>query len=319
MIVDKISLAVITGPTGVGKTGLSLRLARRFDAEIISADSVQVYRLLDIGSAKPSAGERREVPHHMIDVADPDEDFDAARYRAMALDRCREIIRRGKRVLVVGGTGLYIKALLKGLFPAPPVSLKVRERLKEEAREAGPAHMHERLAAVDPESAERIHPNDTYRIVRALEVFELTKQPLSHFQNQHRFRTGPFRSIMIGLTIERKTLYERIDERVDQMMRDGFVEEVQRLLRMGYGPDLKSMQSIGYRHLVRYARGETSLEEAVDTLKRDTRRFAKRQYTWFRGQPDLEWFDITKAHEIQERLEEFYETAQPDQAGANLH
>ena len=314
-----ISLAVVTGPTGIGKTGLSLRLARRFNAEIVNADSVQVYRLLDIGSAKPTPEEREAVVHHLIDVADPDEDFDAARYRDLALQSVRDITRRGKRVLVVGGTGLYIKALLKGLFPAPPVSLEIRERLREEADDAEPGEMHERLRAVDPEAAERIHPHDIYRITRALEVFELTSRPLTRFQDQHRFRTSQFRHVMIGLTTGRESLYERIDRRVDAMIRDGLVEEVQGLIKRGYGSELKSMQTIGYRHVVQYLDGGMSLAEAMETLKRDTRRFAKRQYTWFRGQPELEWFDSAAEDEIRERLEAFYETAPAGRAEANPH
>ncbi len=301
------SLAVITGPTGIGKTGAALDLAERFGAEIVNADSVQVYRFMDIGSAKPSVEERARVRHHLIDVTAPDEDFDAARYRGLAAAAVDDIAGRGKRVIVAGGTGLYIKALLGGLFQAPPVSEEVRRVLKEETRRMGEAAMYERLVRVDPSSAERIHPNDVYRILRALEVFEQTGTPVSVLRRQHGFARTPYRFLLLGLAMDRTVLYERIDRRVDSMLEQGLVVEVEGLLDRGYGPELKSMQSIGYRHVTEYLSGRRSLDETAEKLKVDTRRFAKRQYTWFRAQPELVWTDSGNTDAIAAAVGRFFD------------
>jgi tRNA dimethylallyltransferase len=306
MTAPPTSLVVLTGPTGIGKTSTAIDLARRFGMEIVGADSVQVYRYMDIGSAKPTAEERASVRHHLIDVADPDEPFDAARYRELASRAIASIHERGKRVLVAGGTGLYIKALLKGLFKAPPVSEEIRSRIKEAAARDGSEALHRRLKEVDPEAASRIHPNDAYRITRALEVYEQTGRPISFFQREHRFSSGPYRSIMIGLTVNRAILYERINRRVDMMMEQGLVDEVKKLLSMGYGFHLKSMQSIGYRHIGEFLAGRVALDETVEQLKQDTRNFSKRQYTWFRAQQELEWFQPDRMEPIHERVAGFF-------------
>ena len=306
MTASSISLVVLTGPTGIGKTSTAIDLARRFDMEIVGADSIQVYRCMDIGSAKPTAEERASVRHHLIDVADPDEDFDAARYRELAGRAIVSIHERGKRVLLAGGTGLYIKALLKGLFKAPPVSEDIRSRIKEAAARDGSEELHRRLNEVDPEAAARIHPNDAYRITRALEVYEQTGKPISFFQKEHRFSSGPYRSIMVGLTVNRAILYERINRRVDMMMDQGLVDEVKKLLSMGYGLHLNSMQSIGYRHIGDYLEDRVTLDETVEQLKQDTRNFSKRQYTWFRAQPELEWFQPDRMEPIYDRVADFF-------------
>lgn len=303
---SSISLVVLTGPTGIGKTGAAIELARRFGMEIVGADSVQVYRYMDIGSAKPTVEEQMRVRHHLIDVADPDELFDAARYRELAAHAISDVHKRGKRVLVVGGTGLYIKALLKGLFKAPPVSGEVRSRIKEAATREGSEALHRRLNEVDPEAASRIHPNDVYRMTRALEVYEQTGKPISFFQKEHRFSCGSYRSIMLGLTVSRAILYERINRRVDMMMEQGLLDEVKRLVSMGYGFHLKSMQSIGYRHMGDHLSGRLGLDDAVEELKKDTRNFSKRQFTWLRAQKELEWLQPDRMDPIMERVEEFF-------------
>jgi tRNA dimethylallyltransferase len=284
-------LVVILGPTAVGKTAVGLRLAEQIGAEIISADSAAVYRGMDIGTAKPTAEERARVRFHLIDVAEPDEPFTAARFRELALEAMREIQARGKRVLIVGGTGLYLRVLLHGFSLAPPPrDPTIRKRLQQEAREQGLPALYARLQQVDPKAAARIHPNDAVRIIRALEVYEMTGKPLSEWQ--HR-ADSELPALKLGLTMPRPLLYRRINERVDQMMAQGFLQEVQNLLSKGYNRDLPALKGLGYRHLIAYLMGEMGLEEAVALWKRDTRRFAKRQMTWFRREPGILWLDAS--------------------------
>ncbi len=287
--VEKPKIIIIAGPTGAGKTHLAITLARQLDGEIVGADSMQIYRAMDIGTAKPTPAERAAATHHMIDIVDPDADYDAAAYADAAGSVVRQIIGRGRLPLVVGGTGLYIKALVHGLFEEGPSDPAVRRQLKQIAETAGSAALHQRLAAVDSQAAGRIHPNDTYRIVRALEVFEVTGETLSAFQWRHRFKEPRFNPFTIGVSWPRPVLYDRINQRVDMMMNHGFEAEVRRLLSQGYHGGLKSMQSLGYRHLTGFINGETSLQEAVRTLKRDHRRYAKRQLTWFGADPSVHW------------------------------
>jgi tRNA dimethylallyltransferase len=280
---------VICGPTAVGKTAAGIRLAAAVGGEIISADSMQVYRGMDIGTAKPSAAERTAVRHHLIDILDPDESFDAAQFARMGREIVRGLHRRRKVPVIVGGTGLYIKALLAGLFRSDAGVLEVRRRLRAEAGAHGLAALHARLAACDPAAARRIHPNDAVRILRALEVFEATGRPLSQLQREHRFGDTPFAALKVGLSVERKDLYQRIDRRVEAMVAAGLEAEVRTLIAKGYGPELKSMQSIGYSHMTAFIGGSVSREECLRTLKRDTRRFAKRQLTWFRADLQIAW------------------------------
>jgi len=297
----KPKVIVVCGPTASGKTAFAIELAEALNGEIISADSMQVYRYMDIGTAKPTAEERLRIPHHMIDVVDPDEPFDAEKYTAMARGAIAGTRTRNLIPFVAGGTGLYIKALVHGLFQLPPMDTEIRVQLKAEAEALGIHSLYQRLTRLDPESAARIHRNDTYRILRALEVYELTGRPLSEFQHTHRFGDSPFDVLKIGLRMEREILYQRIDRRVDAMVDAGLVEEVKGLLDRGYTADLKSMQSIGYRHMGDYLQGRTPWDEAVRTLKRDTRRFAKRQMTWFRADPDIIWMNpehITSASRL---------------------
>jgi tRNA dimethylallyltransferase len=285
----KTKLVVVCGPTGSGKTGFAIRLARQFRGEIVGADSMQIYRHMDIGTAKPTPAEQAAAPHHMIDVVDPDQDFDAAAYATMATDRIRRIIARGGTAFVVGGTGFYIKALIHGLFEDGPSDPAVRRRLKQQAESAEPGVLHHRLEAVDRAAAARIHPNDTYRIIRALEVFAVTGEPLTVFQQRHGFREQRFDTLEIGLAWPRPILYDRINRRVEAMMAQGFMDEVRQLLASGYGSDLKSMQSLGYRHLAAVVRGDAALADAVTHLKRDHRRYAKRQLSWFGNRNAVHW------------------------------
>ena len=312
----KTKIIVICGPTGVGKTGFAIRLATPFQGEIVGADSMQVYRYMDIGTAKPDAEERRQAPHHLIDFVDPAVPFDAARYVTLADRAISDIADRGGLPMVAGGTGFYIKALLHGLFKGRTADAQVIARLEEEARRTGPAVLHQRLSRVDPDAARRIHPNDRFRVIRALEVFETTGRPISHFHRDHRFVSHRYTALKLGLTMAREKLYDRINRRVDLMMDMGLLNEVEKLITMGYDCRLKTMQSIGYRHVCEYLGGATSFEEMVDLLKRDTRRYAKRQYTWFRKQPDIIWVDPGDTAGAVERVRRFMEeTGQKNPAG----
>ncbi|MEJ5357274.1 MAG: tRNA (adenosine(37)-N6)-dimethylallyltransferase MiaA [Desulfobacterales bacterium] len=304
-------VVVLCGPTAAGKTAVGIRLARELDGEIVSADALQVYRRLNLGTAKPTPEERALVAHHLIDVVEPDEPFDAARYVALARPAVADILRRGKIPLVVGGTGLYIRALLHGLFPAPAVDPAVRVRLAAELTARGAEALHARLAQCDPETARRLHPRDTARILRALEVFEATGRPISVLQRAHRFADSPYASRVFGLRLERAALYARIDRRVEEMLAAGLEDEVRGLLAAGFSPALKPMQALGYRHIVAWLEGRIPREEAVRTMKRDTRRYAKRQLTWFRATPGIRWFSPEDLPAILAACREFLASLRP--------
>ncbi len=282
-------IVVFCGPTGVGKTAMSLQAAKAFDGEIINADSMQVYQELDIGTAKPTAEEQGAAPHHLIDILSPTEEFDAARFVGLAKTVISDIDAQGKIPLVVGGTGFYIKALIYGLPETAATDPVVRRQLKRELEQLGPQRLYDRLQKVDSVTADRLHPNDTFRVIRALEVFEATGEPLSEIHAKHRFEAKRYDVLKIGLNLERSELYARIDQRVLQMMDAGFLQEVEALLNKGYGADLKSMQALGYRHMSAFLRGGVSWEEAVTTMQRDTRHYAKRQLTWFKKDPEIHW------------------------------
>ncbi|MEW6665491.1 MAG: tRNA (adenosine(37)-N6)-dimethylallyltransferase MiaA [Thermodesulfobacteriota bacterium] len=284
---EKQKLVVITGPTASGKSSMAVKLALRFGAEIVNADSMQVYRGMDVGTAKPSLEERQGIPHHLLDVVEPNEQFNAALYRSHALEALREIRERGKTAFVVGGTGLYIKSLLGGLMACPPADPGLRERLREEYEREGGAVLHRRLRELDPESAGRIHPRDTVRLLRALEVIQLSGKALSTTRRMHAFGERPFHALKICLQMEREQLYHRINERCLWMIQEGLIGETEALLRKGFSPDLKPMKSLGYRHIVRFLRGDWDRSTAVRELQADTRRYAKRQLTWFRADPEL--------------------------------
>ncbi|MFO7965735.1 MAG: tRNA (adenosine(37)-N6)-dimethylallyltransferase MiaA [Desulfobacterales bacterium] len=301
----KPKIIVLCGPTAVGKTSAAVQAALACNGEIINADSMQVYRYMNIGTAKPTATERKRVPHHLIDVVDPDETFDAAKFAASARSIITRLTNEGKTAFVVGGTGLYIKALIQGLFAPGSSDPAVRKQLKRELACHGPAYLYQMLAAVDAETAEKIHQNDTHRLIRALEVFRLTGHPISVLKQAHEFKDHPYNSLKIGLTTDRQTLYHRIDSRVDAMIRAGFVEEVRTLLEKGYDSRLKSMQSIGYRHMAAYLEDRLSYEEAVRTMKRDTRRYAKRQFTWFNKDASIRWMNCEYIEDIIQHITSF--------------
>jgi len=302
---NKPKVIIICGPTGIGKTSVGIHLAEKLGGEIISADSMQIYRYMDVGTAKPTADEQNRISHHMIDIVDPDEDFDAVRFAEMARLKVMQLHQRGVTPLVVGGTGLYIKALLQGLFQSDPVDPEIRERLKKEAAEFGSSALYDRLKQVDPDTAGRLHPNDSYRITRALETIESTGRSISEHQQDHGFTDEPFHALKIGLQMDRQTLYERIDQRVDLMIEAGLVDEVKKLLAMGYSADLKSMQSIGYRHMAEFLAERLPWDEGVRILKRDTRRFAKRQFTWFGADQDIIWQTPDQSNQISKLVAKF--------------
>ncbi|MBI5845813.1 MAG: tRNA (adenosine(37)-N6)-dimethylallyltransferase MiaA [Deltaproteobacteria bacterium] len=284
-----IPLIIVAGPTGVGKTAAAIEIARALSAEIVSADAMAVYRYMDIGTAKPTKAEREAAPHHLIDVADPDEDYDAARFAAEAARAIGDISAKGRPVVVAGGTGLYLKALLYGLFDEGAKDPAVRENLKQELAELGPEALHARLESLDPATAAKIHVNDSYRTVRALEVISATGRPVSESRASHGFSRPLYRHLFFCINDDREALYERIERRVAAMMEAGLLDEVRGLLARGCGPELKSMRSIGYRHMVEALTGVSSLTDAVTRLCTDTRRLAKRQLTWFKAVPGLVW------------------------------
>lgn len=301
----KPRLIVIVGPTAVGKTEVAVSLAREFGGEIISADSMQVYRVMDIGTAKPTAEERLLVPHHLIDIVNPDEQFNAAMFMEMAQRIIKELHNRGKPVFVVGGTGLYIKALLGGLFQGPDADESLRKSYRQELTQFGKEYLYQKLKEKDEQAAAQIEKNDVVRIIRALEVMELSGESIVEKQKAHRFGDSLYECTKIGLTMERTRLYERIDQRTEKMIQDGFVEEVRRLLSMGYRETLKPMQSLGYKHIVKYIKGSYNLDDALRAMKRDTRHFAKRQMTWFGRDKEIIWFNPADRDDIREHIARF--------------
>lgn len=298
-------ILIICGPTGVGKTSFAIRVAQGFNGEIVGADSVQIYRYMDIGTAKPDPEERDLVRHHLIDIADPGEEFDAGRYVKLADAAIEDILSRGKIPIITGGTGLYIKALLNGLFRSESVCIKTLSRLTRELEERGPHALHEKLAACDPKSAARIHPHDSFRVIRALEVFQTTGKRMSDHHEGHHFDHFRYEALKIGLYMDREELYDRINQRVDDMLDKGLLNEVLSLVERGYSLDLKPMQSIGYKHMAMLIRKEAEPAEAVRLLKRDTRRYAKRQFTWFRKDKDMIWLTPSETEESNRIIKEF--------------
>lgn len=292
----KTGLLVLCGPTCTGKTAAAIELAEQLGDEIVAADSRTIYRLMDIGTAKPTAAQRACVPHHLLDVADPGDVFTVARFRTLARRAIADIGARGKRPLIVGGTGLYIRAVTDDLsIPEVPPRWDLRARLESTEHE-DPGVLHRRLSEVDPAAAARIHPRNIRRLIRALEVFEVTGRPISV---QQRAGGEPLAATRFGLTVDRPVLYERIDERCDQQIAAGLAGEVQHLLEAGYSPALPSMQGLGYKEIVGYLQGKTTLEAAIGLLRRNTHRFAKRQLTWFRSDPRIRWIDATHATSIE--------------------
>ncbi len=290
-----IKLIVIIGPTAVGKTDLSLAVARKFSCEIINMDSMQIYRHMDIGTAKPSPAERKKIPHHLLDYINPDEEYNVARFVKDAGQAIDDICSRRKIPLLIGGTGLYLKGLLEGIFSLPPVVKKIKEEVRKELHEEGNYKLYAKLQEIDPQSAERIHPHDSRRLCRALEIFRATNIPwsthLCRQKKEQQQKHPDFTVLKIGLHREREILYQRINKRTAIMLAAGLEDEVKKLLALGYSPELNAMQSIGYKHMVKFIQGEWSREKAAELLARDTRRYAKRQFTWFRRDQDIHWFE----------------------------
>jgi len=305
MNTDKPKVIVLCGPTASGKSNLGIELAIRFTAEIINADSMQVYRGLDIGTAKPGPDERRLVAHHLLDLVDPDEPFNAAIFRQKALPIIKEIGSKNKTPLLVGGTGLYIKTLLGGLLVCPPLDPELRNSLQQECSEHGSAALHERLQTLDPRAAEKIHPQDRVRIIRALEIIQLTGALFSTQVKEHHFQDSPFQYLKIYLHLDREQLYRRINQRCLEMIEKGLLQETRGLLEKGYSPELKSLKSIGYRHMIRYLQGRSSWDQAVLDFQADTRRYAKRQITWFRADPEVVRFNPEQKVAISDAINEF--------------
>ena len=286
-----LKLLCLLGPTAVGKTEIAIQLAQRLNAEIVSVDSRQIYRQMDIGTAKPTPEEQRAARHHLIDCVDISQPFSVADYQSLADAAITDIQNRDKRVLLVGGAGLYFRAVVDGLFEGPGADASFRKRLEGEAARFGVDALHKRLQTYDPESAERIHPNNVVRVIRALEVYELTGTPMSELQQQWHPEKQRYPFVAFGLTMSRALLYRRIEQRVDVMLANGLIAEVESLLAAGCARDSIALQSFGYRELIAYLDGDCTYLEAISQLKQNTRRFAKRQLTWFRKDTRIEWLD----------------------------
>ena len=289
----KIPLIILTGPTAVGKTALSIELAKDLNAEIISADSMQIYEYMDVGSAKVTKEEMDGVIHHLIDEVKPDYAFSVSEFQKRANKYIKDIDDRGKKVLVTGGTGLYLNSLIYDMdFAKSNSNSKLREELELELKEKGIDYMHEKLRALDDDAANRIHKNNTKRVIRALEVC-LDGKKMQDFSTELKYNEN-YQPIIIVLNRDREVLYERINKRVDFMMENNLIDEVKHLLDIGYDKNLISMQGIGYKEIVKYLEGEYSLDEAIEIIKRDSRRYAKRQITWFKRYKESKWFDLDK-------------------------
>jgi len=307
MMEERPRLVILSGPTGSGKSELAIELASLFGAEILSADSMQVYRGMDIGTAKLPVSERRGIPHHLIDVVDPDQEFNAALFLSHALPIIDRSYRKGIPIFVVGGTGLYVKALMGGLFRCPPSQPELRKDLWKQYEQRGSSYLYEQLCRLDSKAANTIHPMDALRIIRALEVVYLTGETFSELTKKHRFSEKRFSILHLCLHVDRGDLYERINARAVSMIKAGFIEEVEKLLAMGYSPELKSMKAIGYRHIVGYLTSTWDLDEAIRLMQRDTRRYAKRQITWFKADPHVVWMDPEHRKDIIETVRAFWQ------------
>ena len=299
-------MIVIAGPTAVGKTRISLELAEKLGGEIVSADSRQVYRFMDIGTAKPSPEDMRRIPHHMIDVVNPDEEYTVADYGRSAHAAIKSILERGKIPIMVGGSGLYIRAVIDGIFPGPGSDKKIRENLEKEAEINGLSSLYDRLCKVDPAASSRIHPNDKRRIIRALEIYEITGKPISLLQEKGKKKEASCNTVMIGLNRPREELYGRIEEKVEEIFRQGFVEEVKALLDKGYEENLISMEALGYREVIKFLKGEIGLEPAKRKVKQNTCHYAKRQLIWFRKDKRINWFNIGNEEKAEETAQKIH-------------
>ena len=302
----KRPLIVLTGPTAVGKTSLSISLAKAVNGEIISADSMQVYKKMDIGSAKIRPEEMQGVKHYLVDVLEPEEEFHIVKFQQMAKEAMEEIYEKGKIPILVGGTGFYIQAVTRDIdFTEAQQENTYRAELEKLAETEGAEYLHDRLKEVDPTSADTIHANNVKRVIRALEFYHQNGTPISAHNEEQKKQTSPYNLAYFVLNAPRDILYERIDKRVDQMLEEGLVKEVEGLKREGYHRGMVSMQGLGYKEILAYLEGEYPLEEAVRILKRDTRHFAKRQLTWFRRESDVIWVDKDKFHWDEKEILEY--------------
>lgn len=294
---DNDKLIVLVGPTAVGKTELSIEIAKAFNGEIVSGDSMQIYRGMDIGTAKINKEEMDGVPHHLIDIKDPDEPFSVAEFQQLVRIKIKEIITRGHQPIIVGGTGLYIQAVLYDYqFSDEPKNEKIRIQLEDRVQKGETMQLYEQLQKIDPKTASNIHPNNSRRVIRALEVYYTTGKTMSEIQSTQK-SSMLYQTALIGLTMDREKLYERINKRVDLMMKQGLLEEVKSLYNSGLDREAQSIKAIGYNELFGYLDGHYSLQEAVELLKKNSRNFAKRQLTWFRNKMDVSWFDMTDVGE----------------------
>ncbi|WP_299980591.1 tRNA (adenosine(37)-N6)-dimethylallyltransferase MiaA [Desulfobacula sp.] len=298
-------IIIICGPTGIGKTTFAISVARRFNGEIIGADSMQIYKHMNIGTAKPDPEELKQARHHLISFLDPKDDFDAGLYVKAADKSIEDITTRGKIPIITGGTGLYIRALLHGLFRSEPICEKTLSQLSRDLEEVGSLSLYQKLEKCDPKAAQKIHPNDSFRVIRALEVYQTTGQRISDRQKNHDFDDLRYHSLKIGLYMDREKLYDRINKRVDVMLNQGLLNEVTTLVENGYSFDLKSMQSIGYKHMAMFMNNEVDWADAVRLLKRDTRRYAKRQFTWFRKDKEITWLMHSQFDLAEKLIKEF--------------
>jgi tRNA dimethylallyltransferase len=303
---EKVPLVIINSPTATGKTGLAIDLALDFGGEIISADSLQVYRYLDIGTAKPTMEQRNKVNHYLIDVVDPDEEFNAAIFTEKARAIIAELARKRKPVFVVGGTGLYIRALLKGIIETPKVDENIRNYYRRLGAIHGKEYLFGLLQKKDAQAAQKIKPNDTIRVIRALEVLEQSGESIISKQIRHSFTDCPYNTYKIGLQVDSAQLKERIAQRTEKMIAAGLVSEVENILGRGYNEKLKPLQSLGYKQVIKYLSGECKWEEALRLINRDTWHYAKRQMTWFSADKEINWFNPDCSEEIKKNVEKFW-------------
>ena len=304
MVPSLKKIVIICGPTGAGKSAVAVSLAQKLGGEIVSADSQAVYRGMDIGTAKPSKLEREAVPHHLIDVADPDEHFDAFRFVKLADEAINDIISRGKVPFVVGGTGMYIRMLVHGVSKAPGGDEELRRGLEIKIKDDGLRSLHDRLREIDPEAAAKIKATDKTRIIRALEVFELTGSTISSFNKEHQFAGRRYDALQIGINAPREELYKKINARIDAMLVAGLLDEVKGLVKK-YGSDIQSLKAVGYKEFVEHLRGDSTLARATELAKQHSRQYAKRQLTWFKNVNDIKWFESGQTREMMSAICQF--------------